>query len=154
MNVVDWGLTQKLGSPARGGTAGFIAPELLTGAEVSVASELYAFGATLRAALGKRRAPEELERLVERCTSEAGAERPASAWAAISTLGRAELPRRSSAPEVSFPRGLVEALSEGRVLLVEAPAGAASPLYGLSPSKRTISLPMLLASLLAAPVLI
>ncbi|RZO63991.1 MAG: hypothetical protein EVA89_05790, partial [Sandaracinaceae bacterium] len=53
LRVIDLGLATRIGSPAAGGTHGFLAPELLRGEPVSVASDLYAFGRTLQA-LGAR----------------------------------------------------------------------------------------------------
>ena len=50
LRLLDLGLSSALGAPARGGTHGFIAPELLAGEPSSVQSDLFAFGRTLELA--------------------------------------------------------------------------------------------------------
>lgn len=70
------------------GTPGYIAPEIMDGADPSVLTDIYAVGATARTLLA--RVPEEpparLRDFVERATSPNPAHRPPSAWAALKLL--------------------------------------------------------------------
>ncbi|MEQ9649305.1 MAG: sigma 54-interacting transcriptional regulator [Sandaracinaceae bacterium] len=124
LRVIDLGLAARIGGPAAGGTHGFLAPELLRGEPVSVASDLYALGRTLQA-LGARGT---LADLAARACAPSPDARPASAAAALAALGA--LPRPADrAGELPW-RGAdvvaraVSSLGSGRTLVISAPPGA------------------------------
>jgi hypothetical protein len=120
VRLIDLGLVAPIGATARGGTHGFLAPELLRGAPVSPASDLFALGLTLRAAGGaalSRRA--RLAPLIEACAQVDPAHRPASAGTALSALGAGGVDAPTRAPAVRAP-----GLAEGGVVVVRAAPGA------------------------------
>ena len=124
LRVIDLGLAARIGGPAAGGTHGFLAPELLRGEPVSVASDLYALGRTLQA-LGARGMVADL---AARACAPSPDARPASAAAALAALGA--LPRPADrAGELPW-RGAdvvaraVSSLGSGRTLVISAPPGA------------------------------
>ena len=83
------------------GTPGYIAPEILDGADPSALTDIYAVGATARALLAHQpyEPPPRLREFVNRATSPNPAHRPQSAWAALKLLtGR-------KAPSGSVPAG-------------------------------------------------
>lgn len=92
LRFIDLGLATPLGAIARGGTHGFLAPELLEAAPVSVASDLFAFGATLRDAAGASASswPSALRALVGSCIELDPQKRPSSAGAALAALDATE----------------------------------------------------------------
>ena len=77
------------------GTPGYIAPEILDGADPSALTDIYAVGATARTLLAHQpyEPPPRLREFVNRATSPNPAHRPQSAWAALKLLtGRKALP--------------------------------------------------------------
>lgn len=78
------------------GTPGYIAPEIMDGADPSVLSDIYAVGATARTLLAYQpeEAPRRLREFIDRATSPNPAHRPRSAWAALKLLTG----RRAPAP--------------------------------------------------------
>jgi eukaryotic-like serine/threonine-protein kinase len=81
------------------GTPGYIAPEILDGADPSALTDVYAVGATARTLLAHQpyEPPPRLREFVNRTTSPNPAHRPQSAWAALKLLTGRKAPR-SSAP--------------------------------------------------------
>jgi hypothetical protein len=83
------------------GTPGYIAPEILDGADPSDLTDIYAVGATARTLLAHQpyEPPPRLREFVNRATSPNPAHRPQSAWAALKLLtGR-------KAPQSGVPAG-------------------------------------------------
>ena len=83
------------------GTPGYIAPEILDGADPSALTDIYAVGATARTLLAHQpyEPPPRLREFVNRATSPNPAHRPQSAWAALKLLtGR-------KAPSSGMPAG-------------------------------------------------
>jgi eukaryotic-like serine/threonine-protein kinase len=83
------------------GTPGYIAPEILDGADPSALTDIYAVGAAARALLAHQpyEPPPRLREFVNRATSPNPAHRPQSAWAALKLLtGR-------KAPSSNIPAG-------------------------------------------------
>src|SRR5215210_4858550 len=83
------------------GTPGYIAPEILDGADPSALTDIYAVGATARTLLAHQpyEPPPRLREFVNRATSPNPAHRPQSAWAALKLLtGR-------KAPASNVPAG-------------------------------------------------
>src|ERR687898_2240200 len=83
------------------GTPGYIAPEMLDGADPTALTDIYAVGATARTLLAHQpyEPPPRLREFVNRATSPNPAHRPQSAWAALKLLtGR-------KAPSGSVPAG-------------------------------------------------
>ena len=120
LRLIDLGLAARLGTTAKGGTHGYLAPELLQGEPLKVASDLYALGATLRALPDLDRVP-TLRALGERCLSASPSDRPSSTGAALVALGAlgGGEPLASSIPSV-----LSEALAKDSALVVvELPRG-------------------------------
>jgi eukaryotic-like serine/threonine-protein kinase len=70
------------------GTPGYIAPEILDGADPSALTDIYAVGATARTLLANQpyEPPPRLREFVNRATSPNPAHRPQSAWAALKLL--------------------------------------------------------------------
>ena len=70
------------------GTPGYIAPEILDGADPSALTDIYAVGATARTLLAHQpyEPPPRLREFVNRATSPNPAHRPQSAWAALKLL--------------------------------------------------------------------
>jgi hypothetical protein len=70
------------------GTPGYIAPEILDGADPSALTDIYAVGATARTLLAHQpyEPPPRLREFVDRATSPNPAHRPQSAWAALKLL--------------------------------------------------------------------
>src|ERR671917_264490 len=94
------------------GTPGYIAPEILDGADPTALTDIYAVGATARTLLAHQ--PYEptprLKEFVDRATSPNPAHRPQSAWAAVKLLTGRKAPRGSVSPAL---RGETERLPEG-----------------------------------------
>jgi eukaryotic-like serine/threonine-protein kinase len=94
------------------GTPGYIAPEILDGADPTALTDIYAVGATARTLLAHQ--PYEptprLREFVDRATSPNPAHRPQSAWAAVKLLTGRKAPRGSVSPAL---RGETEMLPEG-----------------------------------------
>ncbi len=70
------------------GTPGYIAPEILDGADPTALTDIYAVGATARTLLAHQpyEPPPRLREFVDRATSPNPAHRPQSAWAALKLL--------------------------------------------------------------------
>ena len=81
------------------GTPGYIAPEILDGADPSALTDIYAVGATARTLLAHQpyEPPPRLREFVDRATSPNPAHRPQSAWAALKLLTGRKAPS-SDAP--------------------------------------------------------
>ncbi len=94
------------------GTLGYIAPEILSGADPSVLTDIYAVGATAQALLSHQpeEAPPRLREFIDRATSPNPDHRPQSAWEALKLLtGRKNLPTRSVATKANvIPAGYAD----------------------------------------------
>jgi eukaryotic-like serine/threonine-protein kinase len=94
------------------GTPGYIAPEIMDGADPTALTDIYAVGATARTLLAHQ--PYEptprLKEFVDRATSPNPAHRPQSAWAAVKLLTGRKAPKGSVSPAL---RGETERLPEG-----------------------------------------
>jgi hypothetical protein len=79
------------------GTPGYIAPEILDGADPSALTDIYAVGATARTLLAHQpyEPPPRLREFVNRATSPNPAHRPQSAWAALKLLTGRKVPAGS-----------------------------------------------------------
>jgi hypothetical protein len=79
------------------GTPGYIAPEILDGAEPTALTDIYAVGATAQALLSYQpyEPPARLREFVDRATSPNPAHRPQSAWAALKLLTGRKAPSGS-----------------------------------------------------------
>jgi len=82
------------------GTPGYIAPEILDGADPTALSDIYAVGATARTLLANQpyEPPPRLKEFVDRTTSPNPAHRPQSAWAAVKLLTGRKVPSGSVSP--------------------------------------------------------
>ena len=94
------------------GTPGYIAPEILDGADPTALTDIYAVGATARTLLARQpyEPPPRLREFVDRATSPNPAHRPQSAWAALKLLTGRKAPSGSVSPA---PRKGPARLSEG-----------------------------------------
>src|ERR687893_2521679 len=94
------------------GTPGYIAPEILDGAEPTALTDIYAVGATAQGLLSYQpyEPPPRLREFVDRATSPNPAHRPQSAWAALKLLTGRKAPSGSVA-------------AAGRKVPAEIPAG-------------------------------
>jgi hypothetical protein len=103
------------------GTPGYIAPEILDGADPTALTDIYAVGATARTLLAHQ--PYEptprLREFVDRSTSPNPAHRPQSAWAAVKLLTGRKAPRGSVSPALrEGTERLPESLKDGALRLV------------------------------------
>ncbi len=82
------------------GTPGYIAPEILDGADPTALTDIYAVGATARTLLAHQpyEPPPRLREFVDRATSPNPAHRPQSAWAALKLLTGRKAPSGSISP--------------------------------------------------------
>jgi eukaryotic-like serine/threonine-protein kinase len=82
------------------GTPGYIAPEILDGADPTALTDIYAVGATARTLLARQpyEPPPRLKEFVDRTTSPNPAHRPQSAWAAVKLLTGRKAPSGSISP--------------------------------------------------------
>jgi len=82
------------------GTPGYIAPEILDGADPSALTDIYAVGATARTLLAHQpyEPPPRLREFVDRATSPNPAHRPQSAWAALKLLTGRKAPSSDVPP--------------------------------------------------------
>jgi predicted Ser/Thr protein kinase len=82
------------------GTPGYIAPEILDGADPTALTDIYAVGATARTLLARQpyEPPARLREFVDRTTSPNPAHRPQSAWAALKLLTGRKAPSGSISP--------------------------------------------------------
>jgi eukaryotic-like serine/threonine-protein kinase len=107
------------------GTPGYIAPEILDGADPTALTDIYAVGATARTLLAHQ--PYEptprLREFVDRATSPNPAHRPQSAWAAVKLLTGRKAPRGSVSPALrEGTERLPEGLKAGALRLVNGVA--------------------------------
>jgi hypothetical protein len=107
------------------GTPGYIAPEILDGADPTALTDIYAVGATARTLLAHQ--PYEptprLKEFVDRATSPNPAHRPQSAWAAVKLLTGRKAPRGSVSPALrEGAERLPEGLKDGALRLVNGVA--------------------------------
>jgi tRNA A-37 threonylcarbamoyl transferase component Bud32 len=82
------------------GTPGYIAPEILDGADPTALTDIYAVGATARTLLASQpyEPPPRLREFVDRTTSPNPDHRPQSAWAAVKLLTGRKAPSGSISP--------------------------------------------------------
>jgi hypothetical protein len=94
------------------GTPGYIAPEILDGADPTALTDIYAVGATARTLLARQpyEPPPRLKEFVDRTTSPNPAHRPQSAWAAVKLLTGRKAPAGSISPA---GRKVPDRISEG-----------------------------------------
>jgi len=107
------------------GTPGYIAPEILDGADPTALTDIYAVGATARTLLAHQ--PYEptprLREFVDRSTSPNPAHRPQSAWAAVKLLTGRKAPRGSVSPALrEGTERLPDGLKDGALRLVNGVA--------------------------------
>ena len=107
------------------GTPGYIAPEVLDGADPTALTDIYAVGATARTLLAHQ--PYEptprLKEFVDRATSPNPAHRPQSAWAAVKLLTGRKAPRGSVSPALrEGTERLPEGLKDGALRLLNGVA--------------------------------
>jgi hypothetical protein len=97
LRITDFGLAGVAGEvkDIRSGTPGYMAPEQLSGQEVTARSDIYALGVVLHEVFtGKRPSPDlshpdlatEVDRVIRRCLAEDPAKRPASALTVSAAL--------------------------------------------------------------------
>lgn len=126
VRLIDLGLATTLGSTARGGTHGYLAPELLEGGALDVSAELYAFGKCF----AQLPASARLAKLVKACGAKASNARPPTVEAALAMLGALPSPRDRIAPlhhaEDATLRACVDAMerAKGEVIVVRGAAGS------------------------------
>jgi eukaryotic-like serine/threonine-protein kinase len=109
------------------GTPGYIAPEILDGADPTALTDIYAVGATARTLLARQ--PNEpsprLREFVDRATSPNPAHRPQSAWAALKLLTGRKAPSGSISPAGSKSAArLSEGFRDGALRVVNGLAAA------------------------------
>jgi eukaryotic-like serine/threonine-protein kinase len=103
------------------GTPGYIAPEILDGADPTALTDIYAVGATARTLLARQpyEPPARLREFVDRATSPNPAHRPQSAWAALKLLTGRKAPSGSISPAgLKGPAGLSEGFREGALRVI------------------------------------
>ncbi|CAN5789160.1 hypothetical protein BH18ACT11_BH18ACT11_11930 [soil metagenome] len=103
------------------GTPGYIAPEILDGADPTALTDIYAVGATARTLLARQ--PDEptprLKEFVDRTTSPNPAHRPQSAWAAVKLLTGRKAPKGSVSPALRKETDrLPEGFKEGALRII------------------------------------
>jgi eukaryotic-like serine/threonine-protein kinase len=107
------------------GTPGYIAPEILDGADPSALTDIYAVGATAQGLLSYQpyEPPPRLREFVDRATSPNPAHRPQSAWAALKLLTGRKAPLGSVAAwEGKVPAKLSSGLSDQALRLINGAA--------------------------------
>lgn len=103
------------------GTPGYIAPEILDGADPTALTDIYAVGATARTLLAHQpyEPPQRLREFVDRTTSPNPAHRPQSAWAAVKLLTGRKAPSGSVSPAgLESPSRLSEGFKDGALRLI------------------------------------
>lgn len=103
------------------GTPGYIAPEILDGADPTALTDIYAVGATARTLLARQphEPPRRLREFVDRATSPNPAHRPQSAWAAMKLLTGRRMPAGGlSRTGTKAPVRLSENFKDGALRLV------------------------------------
>jgi hypothetical protein len=109
------------------GTPGYIAPEILDGAEPTALTDIYAVGATAQALLSYQpyEPPPRLREFVDRTTSPNPAHRPQSAWAALKLLTGRKAPSGSvAAAERKVPAEIPEGLPDQALRLLNGAAAS------------------------------
>jgi transcriptional regulator with GAF, ATPase, and Fis domain len=136
VRLLDLGLSAPLGATPRGGTHGFLPPEYLRGAPLSVAGDLFALGATLQRAVqgDLDRLQPRVAQVVRACVQADPRLRPASAGAAAAALGLSLQPTPSEASLAWF--GATDALDAGAASL-RAADGGCTVVRGPAGSGRT-----------------
>lgn len=107
------------------GTPGYIAPEILDGADPTALTDIYAVGATARTLLAHQpyEPPPRLREFVDRTTSPNPAHRPQSAWAAVKLLTGRKAPSGSVSPVgLKGLDGLSEGFKDGALRLINGVA--------------------------------
>jgi hypothetical protein len=107
------------------GTPGYIAPEILDGADPTALTDIYAVGATARTLLAHQHyePTPRLKEFVDRATSPNPAHRPQSAWAAVKLLTGRKAPRGSVSPALrEGTERLPEGLKDGALRLLNGVA--------------------------------
>jgi len=122
------------------GTPGYIAPEILDGADPTALTDIYAVGATARTLLAHQpyEPPPRLKEFVDRTTSPNPAHRPQSAWAALKLLTGRKAPASSISPASrKAPDKLSGGFKDGALRLINGVAAgwlgyllASQMLYG------------------------
>jgi len=107
------------------GTPGYIAPEILDGADPTALTDIYAVGATARTLLASQ--PYEptprLKEFVDRATSPNPAHRPQSAWAAVKLLTGRKAPSGSISPALrKGTDGLSDGFKDGALRIINGVA--------------------------------
>ncbi len=107
------------------GTPGYIAPEILDGADPTALTDIYAVGATARTLLASQ--PYEptprLKEFVDRATSPNPAHRPQSAWAAVKLLTGRNAPAGSISPaRRKAPGSLSDGFKDGALRIINGVA--------------------------------
>src|SRR5918995_1528189 len=133
------------------GTPGYIAPEILDGADPTALTDIYAVGATARTLLAHQ--PYEptprLREFVDRATSPNPAHRPQSAWAAVKLLTGRKAPKGSVSPALrGETERLPEGLKDGALRLVNGVAAGLGVLAYLLPRLGALGVIVALAVLL------
>src|ERR671916_323267 len=103
------------------GTPGYIAPEILDGADPTALTDIYAVGATARTLLARQpyEPPSRLREFVNRTTSPNPAHRPQSAWAALKLLTGRKAPSGSISPDGrKGPARLSESFKDGALRMI------------------------------------
>ena len=103
------------------GTPGYIAPEILDGADPTALTDIYAVGATARTLLAHQpyEPPPRLKEFVDRTTSPNPAHRPQSAWAAVKLLTGRRAPAGSISPAGrKAPERLSGGFKEGTLRII------------------------------------
>jgi tRNA A-37 threonylcarbamoyl transferase component Bud32 len=103
------------------GTPGYIAPEILDGADPTALTDIYAVGATARTLLAHQpyEPPPRLKEFVDRTTSPNPAHRPQSAWAAVKLLTGRKAPAGSISPAgPKAPEGLSGGFKDGTLRII------------------------------------
>ena len=123
------------------GTPGYIAPEILDGADPSALTDIYAVGATARTLLAHQpyEPPPRLREFVDRATSPNPAHRPQSAWAALKLLtGQEGAPGQRLAGATRRDREALRRLQRRALRSDQRPRGglARVPPRGRDPRRR------------------
>src|ERR687896_371740 len=107
------------------GTPGYIAPEILDGADPTALTDIYAVGATARTLLASQpyEPPPRLREFVDRTTSPNPDHRPQSAWAAVKLLTGRKAPSGSISPDGrQVPDTLSGGFKDGALRIINGPA--------------------------------
>jgi tRNA A-37 threonylcarbamoyl transferase component Bud32 len=103
------------------GTPGYIAPEILDGADPTALTDIYAVGATARTLLASQpyEPPPRLKEFVDRTTSPNPSHRPQSAWAAVKLLTGRKAPTGSISPAGrKAPERISDSFKDGALRII------------------------------------